>query len=639
MSPRDSALTDSPAAAQAAAHQVLARKWRPQRFADLVGQEHVVKALINALERGQLHHAYLFTGTRGVGKTTIARILAKSLNCEQGVTATPCGVCSSCREIHEGRFIDLQEVDAASRTKVDQTRELLDNVPFAPVRGRYKVYLIDEVHMFSTSSFNALLKTLEEPPPHVKFVLATTDPQKVPATVLSRCLQFNLKHLLPDQIQAQFKRILEAEGVTFEDTALAMLARAAEGSMRDGLSLLDQGIAFGGGQLGVADVRAMLGTLDHDMTLSLVDALCDHDGPRLLAEIGRVAQLTPDFAGVLKAVIELLHRLALAQQVPSTLDAADPDFERLQTLAARVAAEDVQLYYQIAVMGQQDLALAPDPRAGLEMVFLRALAFRPDTESSPSRRTAPSGGPTPGGSAGRDASGNHGGGLGAPTGVPADQAGAAQAGAALTRVAALADRVAEAPPPARSAKQAEATPLPESSPRLESSTTSATPLSHPEPRPAGPADAGAGNAGSRHAANDPTETDPTELGKDPDWHGLVERLPVNGLARQLASHCAFDSWKDDELHLHLEPDCEHLMRADMAEERLTQSLREVLGRPVRLRIEARRAATDTPARRLARAARERQREAEALMRNDPIALGLVARLNAHWVPGSIQATA
>ncbi|MBB1075417.1 DNA polymerase III subunit gamma/tau [Rhodoferax sp. 4810] len=360
------------------AYQVLARKWRPRAFADLVGQTHVVQALTNALTRGQLHHAYLFTGTRGVGKTTLARILAKALNCEQGISATPCGICTTCQEIDAGRFLDLLEVDAASRTKVDQTRELLENVPFAPVRGRYKVYLIDEVHMFSGHSFNALLKTLEEPPPHVKFVLATTDPQKLPPTVLSRCLQFNLKPLLPEQIQGQFRRILAAEAIGYDEQALYLLAHAADGSMRDGLSLLDQAIAFGGGQLTVADVRAMLGTLDQDVTLTLVEALCAGDGARLLAEIGRVADLTPDFAGVLRTVIELLHRLALIQQVPSVLAADDPDAERLRTVATAAAAEDLQLYYQIALLGQQDLAWAPSPRAGLEMVLLRALAFRPD---------------------------------------------------------------------------------------------------------------------------------------------------------------------------------------------------------------------------------------------------------------------
>ena len=373
-------------------YQVLARKWRPRAFADLVGQGHVVQALSNGLERGQLHHAYLFTGTRGVGKTTLARILAKTLNCEQSdrPTPTPCGTCSACAEIDSGRFVDLIEVDAASRTKVEQTRELLDNVPFAPVRGRYKVYLIDEVHMFSASSFNALLKTLEEPPDHVKFVLATTDPQKLPATVLSRCLQFHLKRLLPEQIRGRFQQVLEAEGIAFDDQSLALLARAADGSMRDGLSLLDQAIAFGGGRLVADEVRRMLGTHTGDLVPALVGALADGDGKRLLAEVDRLAELTPDFAAVLTELITLLHRIALAQQVPSTVADDDPDADSLRRLAATLPAEDVQLYYQVLLTGQRDLPLAPDPRTGFEMVLLRALAFRP-ADASASREPSPPG--------------------------------------------------------------------------------------------------------------------------------------------------------------------------------------------------------------------------------------------------------
>ncbi len=369
------------------AYQVLARKWRPRRFDDLVGQGHVVRALRNALDRGQLHHAYLFTGTRGVGKTTLARILAKALNCETGVGAEPCGVCDTCREVDEGRFVDLLEVDAASRTKVDQTRELLDNVPFAPIRGRFKVYLIDEVHMFSASSFNALLKTLEEPPAHVKFVLATTDPQKLPATVLSRCLQFNLKRLLPEEIVRQFRVVLEAEGVGFEEAALVQLARAADGSMRDGLSLLDQAIAFGAGEVRVDDVRAMLGSYGADMALDLVGALGRGDGAGVLALIARLAELTPDFSGVLAALLDQLHRIALCQQVPNSLADEAADAERIRALAAAISAEDIQLFYQVLLIGQQDLPLAPDPRTGLEMVLLRALAFRPVT--GPSRGPGP----------------------------------------------------------------------------------------------------------------------------------------------------------------------------------------------------------------------------------------------------------
>jgi DNA polymerase-3 subunit gamma/tau len=375
-------------------YQVLARKWRPRCFAEMVGQEHVVRALNNALARDQLHHAYLFTGTRGVGKTTLARIFAKSLNCEQGVTPEPCGTCSACREIDEGRFVDLLEVDAASRTKVDQTRELLDNVPYAPVRGRYKVYLIDEVHMFSGHSFNALLKTLEEPPPHVKFLLATTDPQRLPVTILSRCLQFNLKRLLPEQIGDQLARILVAEEIDHEAPALALLARAADGSMRDGLSLLDQAIAFGAGRVSEADVRSMLGTLTRDLILDLCEALAQGSPPRVLELVARMAEHTPDFAGVLSELLGLLHRVAVMQMVPE-LQAGDRHQDpREQALAKAMSAEDVQLYYQVGLLGQGDLELAPDPRTGMEMVLLRMLAFRPPgigagTRQVPAARTRP----------------------------------------------------------------------------------------------------------------------------------------------------------------------------------------------------------------------------------------------------------
>jgi len=358
-------------------YQVLARKWRPRLFSEMVGQEHVVRALSNALDNDRLHHAYLFTGTRGVGKTTLARIFAKSLNCDTGVGSTPCGVCGPCREIDEGRFVDLLEVDAASRTKVEQTRELLENVPYAPVSGRYKVYLIDEVHMFSDSSFNALLKTLEEPPPHVKFLLATTDPQKVPVTVLSRCLQFNLKRLPMDQLQAQLRRILEQEKVEFEAPALTILARAAAGSVRDALSLLDQSIAYGGGRVLDADVRAMLGVIPHERLHHVLEALAGNDGPGLMGIVAQMAEETPDFPAALQSLLSLLHRLALVQVVPGALDDTEGDAAQVEGLAQRISPEDVQLYYQIGLTGQRDLPFAPDPRSGFEMVLLRMLAFRP----------------------------------------------------------------------------------------------------------------------------------------------------------------------------------------------------------------------------------------------------------------------
>ena len=359
---------------------VLARKWRPKRFAEMVGQEHVLRALGNALDSGKVHHAFLFTGTRGVGKTTIARILAKSLNCETaGVSSNPCGVCAACREIDEGRFVDLIEVDAASRTKVDDTREMLDNVQYAPSRGRYKVYLIDEVHMLSNHSFNALLKTLEEPPPHVKFLLATTDPQKLPVTVLSRCLQFSLKRLSASLIGERLKFIAAAENLRFEPAALALLARAAEGSMRDALSLLDQLIAFGGGTLDEVNTRTMLGTIDRGHVGRLIEALARSDGPALLAEVKELDRDAPDYDRALIELAAFLQRIAIVQVVPeAALQDEEFDADSLARLAKAIAPEDVQLYYQIALGGRRDLAMAPEPRLGFEMTLLRMLAFRPD---------------------------------------------------------------------------------------------------------------------------------------------------------------------------------------------------------------------------------------------------------------------
>ena len=358
-------------------YQVLARKWRPRSFREMVGQTHVLKALINALDSQRLHHAYLFTGTRGVGKTTIARIIAKCLNCETGISSTPCGTCSVCREIDEGRFVDLIEVDAASRTKVEDTRELLDNVQYSPSRGRFKVYLIDEVHMLSTSSFNALLKTLEEPPPHVKFFLATTDPQKLPVTVLSRCLQFSLKNMPPERVVEHLTHVLTAENVPFEDDALWLLGRAADGSMRDAMSLTDQAIAFGEGKVLAADVRAMLGTLDHGQVYGVLHALIEGDARALIEAVRHLAEQGPDWNGVLSEMHNVLHRVAIAQALPEAVDNGQGDRERVLQLAQALPAEDVQFYYQMGLIGRRDLPLAPEPRGGFEMVLLRMLAFRP----------------------------------------------------------------------------------------------------------------------------------------------------------------------------------------------------------------------------------------------------------------------
>lgn len=366
-------------------YQVLARKWRPRSFGEMVGQTHVLRALINALDNQRLHHAYLFTGTRGVGKTTIARIIAKCLNCETGVSSTPCGQCSICREIDEGRFVDLIEVDAASRTKVEDTRELLDNVQYAPTRGRYKVYLIDEVHMLSSHSFNALLKTLEEPPPHVKFLLATTDPQKLPVTILSRCLQFSLKNMPPERVVEHLEHVLSAEGIVYEKDALWLLGRAADGSMRDAMSLTDQAIAFGEGKVLAADVRAMLGTLDHGQVYGLLQGLFEGDARALLEAIRQLAEQGPDWAGVLAELLNVLHRIAIAQALPDAIDNGQGDRERVLALAQVLPAEEVQFYYQMGLIGRRDLPLAPEPRGGFEMVMLRMLAFKPAGADAPKR--------------------------------------------------------------------------------------------------------------------------------------------------------------------------------------------------------------------------------------------------------------
>ena len=358
-------------------YQVLARKWRPQFFKDMVGQEHVMRALINALDNQRLHHAYLFTGTRGVGKTTIARILAKCLNCEQGITSEPCGECNSCQEISQGRFVDLIEVDAASRTKVEDTREILDNVQYAPTRGRFKVYLIDEVHMLSNSSFNALLKTLEEPPEHVKFLLATTDPQKLPATILSRCLQFSLKNMTPARIVGYLKNILGQENIPAEEPGLWLLGRAAEGSMRDALSLTDQAISFGQGHIKELDVASMLGTVDRGRVFQLAIALAEADAATALQLVAQMAEHAVDFNNLLADLIHLIHRIAIAQAVPDAVDNSQGDKEQVLALAGAMSPAMIQLMYQVALTGKRDLPLAPEPRSGMEMTLLRMINFAP----------------------------------------------------------------------------------------------------------------------------------------------------------------------------------------------------------------------------------------------------------------------
>jgi DNA polymerase III subunit gamma/tau len=547
-------------------YTALARKWRPRSFGELTGQEHVQRALGNALSSNRVHHAFLFTGTRGVGKTTIARILAKCLNCETGMTATPCGVCSACREIDEGRFIDLIEVDAASRTKVDDTRELLDNVQYSPSRGRYKVYLIDEVHMLSTASFNALLKTLEEPPPHVKFLLATTDPQKLPVTVLSRCLQFSLKRLSVAMIGDRIRHILEAESVPYEPAAVRLVAIAADGSMRDGLSLLDQLIAFGGGRVEEAAARTMLGTVDRQQVVRIAELLAAGEPAGLLGYARTLEDWSPDHAQMLDALAALLARVALKQAVPDYEGDELHGPELLADLSGRLAPEDVQLYYQTAIMGRRDLQWAPDTRTGFEMTLLRMLAFRPLADTAGFAGTA----------APRVAS-------------AAPAAGGARVERPVARDSGAAPAAGGGTFPAAS-----------------------EPSSSTVPRALNAAPGVAPVAGS-------WSTD--------DWTGMVAALELTGLARQLAAHCALVGRDGARIRLALDPRNQHV-RTAAAVERLAQALCRHLGETVRVEVEVGEPPAETPARAEERQAREHLVAARESLEADPTVRALKEKFGA-----------
>ncbi|MDB6061209.1 MAG: polymerase subunit gamma/tau [Verrucomicrobiaceae bacterium] len=592
-------------------YQVLARKWRPKIFREMVGQEHVLRALINALDHDRLHHAYLFTGTRGVGKTTIARILAKCLNCEVGVSSEPCGVCSACTEIAEGRFIDLIEVDAASRTKVEDTREILENVQYAPSRGRYKVYLIDEVHMLSTHSFNALLKTLEEPPPHVKFLLATTDPQKLPATILSRCLQFNLKNMTPERIVQHLAFVLGQEMVSFEEPALWLLGRAADGSMRDALSLTDQAIAFGSGKISEVDARSMLGTIDHGVVFELLDALSVLDGAALLGAVARIAEQATDFGSVLEELLAALHRIAIAQAVPDAVDNSRGDRERIVAFAAQFAAEDVQLFYQLGLNGRRDLPLAPDPRGGLEMVLLRMLAFKPQGIPQPPR--AALGSPS---AAGAEI---------APAKKPEAPAAAPVAAAPTARVAALAAASAEpaklALPAAAPARVEPPSPVPASVTNLKAvapmpsapspvaPTPRPTPLSQQTPAPT--------PAVTQLPATAVIETRPIALDAFDNvlWTSRFPEFGVGGVVGTIAAHCCL--MQRDGATLHFVLSNQHASFFDPTHtQRLTDQLSRVFATTVRVEITVGETTAETPSAYRERIRAERLTHARQLLADD-----------------------
>ncbi|TCW31452.1 DNA polymerase III subunit gamma/tau [Gulbenkiania mobilis] len=638
-------------------YQVLARKWRPKRFADLVGQEHVVRALANALKSERLHHAYLLTGTRGVGKTTIARILAKSLNCEAGIGAEPCGVCQACQQIDAGRFVDLLEIDAASNTGIDNIREVLENAQYAPSLGRYKVYIIDEVHMLSKSAFNAMLKTLEEPPAHVKFILATTDPQKVPVTVLSRCLQFSLRNMTPQQVATHLAHVLEAEGVCYEPAALTLLGRAASGSMRDALSLLDQAIAYGVGEVAEDGVRAMLGAVDRRYLFSLLAALAEGDGARLMAEADALAERGVGFESALSELSLLLHQVALAQTVPAAIAPDDPERDALFALAAGMAPEDVQLYYQIAIHGKADIGLAPDEHAGFSMTLLRMLAFHP-VEGGYS--APPAGGGRPAAPS-IPAAGGH-----EPARAMHDGEGHAGAKALIARISGRpAAGESAATPPEAASENSEPEPASASAEgapgavdmasqplRAASVTLSASPASDVVPpwveEPSLAEEAVSHGEGRKVAAGAPTPLSTAEPDSeavvanvdeavfDGDWNGWVARLSGRmGTARMLAQNAALRSWDGQRLELSVSEAFRHLASRDY-QEKLRAVIRECFGPGLELSVRVENSAEETPAMRDARVRQKHLAQAKESLENDPVVQLMVREFNATLLPDTIQ---
>ncbi len=584
-------------------YQVLARKWRPHTFKDLVGQEHVVQALVNGLDQDRVHHAFLLTGTRGVGKTTIARILAKCLNCEKGVSSTPCGECGSCIDVDEGRFVDMLEIDAASKTKVDDTRELLETVQYTPSRGRYKVYIIDEVHMLSGHSFNALLKTLEEPPPHVKFVLATTDPQKLPITILSRCLRFSLTRLLPEQISGHLGQILTAEAIDAEESAIMRIARAADGSMRDGLSLLDQAIAYGGGSLKDTDVASMLGSIDHAHISAIIDALSRSDATALMDIVNELVMQSRNLETALDELAEAMHRIALIQAAPGFRDPLRDDWDSLVERASQMSREDAQLYYQIAITGRRDLGLAPDPRTGLEMTLLRMLAFRPADAGFGGTHPAPK---TVVAGSGAD---------GLPQTAQASQKKSVSGGKDAAKATRAAFDELQKPKPSNIPRSPE--PQFQAEPELEIQA-------EPELE-----------FGIRPELE--TRADTVSRSSDPsqDWSSLQTNLELSGAAREFARNIQLESVDKDHWRF-LVPDTLHDLGSASVVRSLQSALSSRLGYQVKLDLHKASKPVKSVAAAAQRAEVNRMSEAERAIDDDSTVQEIKQKFGAKIVPDSIQ---
>ena len=615
-------------------YQVLARKWRPATFDTLVGQEHVLQALRHALDSDRLHHAYLFTGTRGVGKTTIARILARCLNCESGVSASPCGVCSSCLEIAEGRSVDLIEVDAASRTKVEDTRELIDNVPYAPTRSRYKVYLIDEVHMLSGHSFNALLKTLEEPPEHVKFLLATTDPQKLPATVLSRCLQFNLKNMSAERVVTHLKQVLGEERIDCDEAALWALGRAAAGSMRDALSLTEQAIACGGGELREADVVAMLGAVDRGQLIRLLQALVAENPRDVLAQCADMAEQGVDFAAAVDECCTLLHRIAVQQVVPGAADPEFGDAQVVQQFAAQMSAEDVQLFYTLLCDGRDSVTQAADPRAAFEMLALRLLAFRPVTPLDPELRPE------------QLAPGPQGEAAAAPKKPEPPPAAPLASIAALSEhrpsqgesPSAAAATSAAAPSPAAAATPAgsvtpQAAPAPLSVPAAPSGEDPPAPSQSAPSQPSPSQPASSQPAPSQPAPSQPASSQPAPSARG-DWHEVLDQLALTGSALNVASHCELLRREGAHWVLRLDERSGSLFNARHGDV-IAAALAQWSGESATVAITPGEVSSETPAARRRRQHAARQVAAEREIRDDPRVHKLLEDFQGRLLEGSV----